>query len=184
MILLTILVSFIVSLLCSLAFLFFYRRRIRRELETETLIRKLKAEIGEMVTALNGTTERNIALLENKIRIVNELIHKAGNAAGALKREQEKQETVSNVYSALARSRPLSLDIEEISAVDTIDSTESGSSEGFTAEQPVKDFESMSIREKALVLHRKGDNPDSIASRLDMSRGEIELIISLHERRL
>jgi len=184
MILLSIFVSFLVSLFCFLAFMFFYRRRIRRELETETLIRKLKTEIGEMVTALNGTTERNIALLENKIRIVNELIHKAGNAAGALKREQEKQDIVSNVYSSLARSRPLSLDVEEIPALVPSAGMESGSSEGFTAEQPVMDFDSLSIREKALVLHRKGDNPDSIASRLDMSRGEIELIISLHERRL
>jgi len=184
MILLSVLLSFLVSLLSCLSFLYFYRRRIHRELETETIIRKLKTEIGEMVTALNGTTERNIALLENKIQAVNELIQKAGKAAGALKREQEKQELVSHVYSSLARSRPLNLDVEEISATDSSSDMEIVNSEESPADPPKMDFDSLSIREKALVLHRKGENPDSIASRLDMSRGEIELIISLHERRI
>jgi len=184
MILLSVLVSFLISLFTSLVFLFFYRRRIRRKLETETIIKKLKAEIGEMVTALNGTTERNIALLENKIQIVNDLIQKAGNAAGALKREQEKHEHVTHVYNSLARSRPLTLDVEESPVPDSVPDTGTDEAEGFTAEQPVVDFESLSIRDKALVLHRKGESPDSIASSLDMSRGEIELIISLHERRL
>jgi len=166
MILLSIAISFFVSLTFCLMFVFFWRRRVRRELETETIIKNLKVEIGEMVTALNGTTERNIALLESQIRVIHEQIDKASKVAGVLKREQEKQETVSQVYSSLARSKPLTLDVE-------VPGTEN----------PVIDFESLPIRDKALVLHRKGDSPESIASRLDMSRGEIELIISLHEGR-
>lgn len=166
MIILSIVISFFVSLSFCLMFVFFWRRRVSRELETETIIKKLRVEIGEMVTALNGTTERNIALLENQIRVIHEQIDKAAKAAGALKREQEKQETVSHVYSSLARSKPLTLDVEIPEK-----------------SKPVIDFDSLPIREKALVLHRKGDSPDTIASRLDMSRGEIELIISLHEGR-
>ena len=145
---------------------------MRRELESEIIIKKLKIEIGEMVTALNGTTERNIALLENKIHIINTLISKAGKTAGVLKREQEKSKTADSVYTSLGRSKPLTIDVED-EAVEDI-----------KTESPIIDFESLPIREKALVLHRKGESLDSIASRLDMSLGEIELIISLHERRL
>ncbi len=166
MIFLSIVISFFVSLSFCLLFVFFWRRRIRHELETGKIIKNLKVEIGEMVTALNGTTERNIALLENQIRVINEQIEKAAKAAGVLKREQEKQETVSQVYSSLARSKPITLDVE-------VQGTEI----------PLIDFEKLPIREKALVLHRKGDSPDTIAARLDMSRGEIELILSLHEGR-
>ncbi|RKX73020.1 MAG: hypothetical protein DRP60_12635 [Spirochaetes bacterium] len=166
MILLSIVISFFVSLAFCSGFIVFWRRRVRRGLETETIIKKLRTEIGEMITALNGTTERNIALLENKIRIINEQIDKAAKAAGVLKREHEKQEAVSQVYSSLARSKPLTLAVED----DNLPA-------------PSIDFETLSIREKALLLHRKGDSPDTIATRLDMSRGEIELIISLHEGR-
>jgi len=168
MVIISLTISFFVSLITCLMFVFFWRRRIRRDLEIESIIKNLRSEIGEMVTALNGTTERNVALLENKIHMVNNLVEKAGKATGVLKREQEKQEAVVQVYTSLARSKALKINVEEPTSV----------------ELPKIDFDSLSVREKALFLHRKGDTPESIASRLEMSRGEIELIISLHERRL
>ena len=212
MIFLSAFVSLIVSLLTCLLFFYFRNRRLRRESEIEKTVKKLRIEVGEMVTALNGTTERNIALIEDRVNHLNKLIEKAGKAAGALKREQEKNETAAEIYSSLSRSRPIRIDVEEtsnsadpgttigptISAASAapVDTTASAApsgpatptvsaaaAPGATA-TPVMDFESLPIREKALVLYRKGDNPDEIASRLNMSRGEIELIISLHERRL
>lgn len=125
-----------------------------------------------MVTELNGTAERNIALLENQIRTVNELVDKAAKTTGVLQKEKEKHDLASRVYTSLGRSKPLKLDVE-----DEISKTP----EPIEAE-PV-DFDSLPLREKALVLHRKGNSLDSIATELDMSRGEVELIISLHDRR-
>ncbi len=66
-----------------------------------------------MVTELNGSAKRNIALLENQIRTVNELIDKAGKTANVLQKEKEKHDLASRVYTSLSRSRPLALDVEE-----------------------------------------------------------------------
>jgi hypothetical protein len=177
MIFLSIAVSVLASLGACTIFVYLWRRRIRRELETDVIIGKLRTEIGEMVTELNGSAERNIALLENQIRTVNELIDKAGKTANVLQKEKEKHDLASRVYSSLARSRPLALDVED-------DDTEEPVPENKISVEPAPvDFDSLSPREKALVLHRKGDGPDSIAAKLDMSRGEVELIISLHDRR-
>ena len=165
MILLSVSVSVLVSLIVCAVFVYLWRRRLRRELETDAIIKKLKIEVGEMVTELNGTTERNIALLENQIRIVRELVDKAGKTTGVLRREQEKHDLSSRVYTSLSRSKPLSIDVDNESEPDNVD------------------FDSLSTREKALVLNRKGERPDAIASKLRMSRGEVELIISLHDRR-
>lgn len=172
MILLSILISVFLPLAVCMLFVYFWRRRLRRELETDAIIGKLRTEVGAMVTELNGTTERNIALLENQIRTVNELIDRAGKATGALQKEKEKHELSSRVYTSLSRSKPLKLDVEEESPKkpDPIES------------EPA-DFDSLPVREKALLLHRKGSSLDSIATELDMSRGEVELIISLHGRR-
>jgi len=138
----------------------------------DTLIGKLRTEIGQMVTELNGSAERNIALLENRIRTASDLIDRAIKASGALETEKHKHESVDRIYTALARSRPLSIDVEV-----PPEPTE-------TAEAAdTQDFDSLSIREKALVLYRKGEDMDTIGGKLSMSRGEVELIISLHDRR-
>ena len=179
MIVLSILISFTVSLVTVIVSFFFCRRKLRRELETGMILQKLKLEIGEMLTALNGTTERNIALLENQVRIINDLIKKASKTAGVLKREQEKQKNIEQVYSSLGRLKPLTLEVEEAQKEETLSSVNAPG----VSETSGIDFESLSIRERALVLHRNGEKLEAIATRLDMSLGEIELIISLHERR-
>lgn len=172
MLLLSIFLSVLSSLGFCILFVYFWRRRFRRELETDAIIGKLRSEVGEMVTELNGTTERNIALLENQIRTVNELIDKAAKTASVLQKEKEKHDLASRVYTSLGRSKPLALDVEE-----------EVPEEPEPIEPEPVDFESLPLREKALVLHRKGNSLDSIATELDMSRGEIELMISLHDRR-
>jgi len=121
-----------------------------------------------MLTELNGTAERNIALFENRIQTVSALVDRAVKVADVLQKELGKKESVDRVYTELGRSRTLEPD---------------GDSPKPTPPVAPVDFESMSTRDKALVLHRKGENLDAISSRLGMSRGEIELIISLHERR-
>ena len=74
---------------------------------TDTIAAKLRREVEEMVRDLNGTTERNIALIENRIASLNELIDKAGKTTGVLRRESEKHDIASQVYTSLERSRPL-----------------------------------------------------------------------------
>ena len=173
MILLSVSVSVLASLVTCVVFVYLWRRRLRRELEIDMIVKKLKIEVGEMVTELNGTTERNIALLENQIRIVRELIDKAGKTTGVLKREKVKHDLASRVYTSLSRSKPLSIDVENESESENEPESDSNSI----------DFESLSTREKALVLNRQGEGLDTIASKLKLSRGEVELIISLHDRR-
>ena len=143
MILLSVSISVIASLGFCTVFFYFWRRRLRREIETGTIIGKLKTEIGEMVTELNGTTERNIALLENQIKIVNELMTKAAKTAEVLQREKEKHELASRVYTSLERSKPLSINLESESKPESV-----------PKDEPV-DFDSLSTREKALVLFRQ-----------------------------
>lgn len=175
MILLSVSVSVLASLVTCVVFVYLWRRRLRRELEIDMIVKKLKIEVGEMVTELNGTTERNIALLENQIRIVRELVDKAGKTTGVLKREKVKHDLAGRVYTSLSRSKPLSIDAENESESESESEPEPDSNS--------IDFDSLSTREKALVLNRQGEGLDTIASKLKLSRGEVELIISLHDRR-
>jgi len=44
--------------------------------------KKLRKEMGEIITEFNSTAERNITILENKISILKRLINEAGNIKG------------------------------------------------------------------------------------------------------
>lgn len=129
------------------------------------------------MTELNGTAERNIALLENQIRTISELTEKAGKVAAVLQREKDKHDLADRVYTSLSRSKPLTLNVEESSI------PEKPAGNTVVIEPEAADFDTLPVREKALILHRKGNSLDSIAGELDLSRGEVELIISLHDRR-
>jgi len=153
------------------------------ELDNGLVISKLKREIGEMVTELNGTAERNIQLLENEISKLKETIDQAVKTAGILENEKEKEERSGKVYTSLSRMKPLHINIEDEPSQETKTVSGKKSQNKIGINNPENDFSSLSIREKALVLHRMGRDPESIASELNMSRGEINLIISLHEGR-
>lgn len=175
-------VSVIVSLGVCALYVHLWRRRIRRDMETDAIIGKLRAEIGEIVTELNGTTERNVALIENRISELTNLVERAGKTTGVLRRESEKHDIASQVYTSLERSKPFNPSLN----LDVVDDSQTGDppAEAEAAvPEDIVDFSSLPIREKALFMHRNGESDESIAAKLGMSRGEVELIFSIHDRR-
>ena len=166
MILASVAASIVVTLAACFLFARHWRRRMHRGLETEALMRRLRGELAELITEMNGTTERNVALLETRIHALGSLVERAGKVERVLERETEKSENLHRVYSELGRNRGLNITLEEETKLD-----------------PAVEFDLLPIREKALVLHRRGEGLDRIADTLSMSRGEVELIISLHDRR-
>ncbi len=200
----TVSVSVIVSLAVCAVYVSRWRRRIRRDMETDAIIGKLRTEVGEIVTELNGTTERNVALIENRIALLNELIEKAGKSTGVLRRESEKHDIASQVYTSLEKSRPLTPSLNLVvddeptpggfsaGSTDESRTIEAKTSTDSLSEIPSKlnlrepeavDFASLPSRDKALFLHRNGESSEQIATSLNLSRGEVELIISVHDRR-
>ena len=189
--------SVLVSLTVCALYVHLWRRRIRRDMETDAIIGKLRREVGDIVTELNGTTERNVALLENRIAEMKELVDRAGKTSGVLKRESEKHEISSRVYTALERSRPLTgaLNLDVVDAAEGDNATADDDGAGAdrqrkpAAGEPLspgagRDFKSLPIREKAVVMHRNGDSIEKIGTSLGLSQGEVELILSLHDRKV
>lgn len=168
MFILQIIISVLVSLAVCWVYIKRWQKRVRKNLETDIILGKLRTEIGQMLTELNSTAERNIALFENRIQTASSLVDKAAKIADVLQKEQRKMDSVDRIYTELGHSRTFEPDGDSPKPVLPV--------------EPV-DFESMTARDKALVLHRRGESLDAISTRLGMSRGEIELIISLHERR-
>lgn len=135
------------------------RRRIDRSTQIPAQLEQVREEVGRMVVQLNQTTDRNVSLLEDRIRQLTELLAKADRKIGLLRREGEKHEVSQSVYNHLVKSRPAAPAAE-------------GAEEG---------PERKDRREEILRLHRAGFTPPAIARQINMSLGEVELVISLAE---
>jgi len=182
-------VSIIAALISSAVFTYLWRRKLERDMQTRGTFKKLKNEINDMLTDINGATERNILLIEDKIRTMSSLINRGDKLASVLKKEKEKQRLSGRIYSDLGKSRSLNLVLENANDEFTengriVDVERSDKQKVFEISNSERvDFQSLSTQEKILVLFRKGESVERIASVLGISRGEIELTISIHDRR-
>lgn len=163
-------IALLVSVTTCAVYFRIQRGRMRKELKTDAILGRFRSEVSELITEMNATTERNVALLESRIREISGLLEKTEKAASILRGETEALERVEKTYSSLARSRPLNLTVDE-------------PPENESEHVETIDFESLSTKDKTLVLYRRGETSDTIAANLGMSRGEVDLIISLHDRR-
>ena len=166
-------ISLVVTVAACAVYFRVLRGRMRRELGTEEILGRFRSEVSGLITEMNATTERNVALLESRIREASDVLERMEKAMDVLKGEIAAARQMERTYTELGRSRPIDI---------TVEGEVESSGEGSPAADPI-DFESLSTRDKALVLYRRGEGSDAIAARLGMSRGEVELIISLHDRR-
>ncbi len=94
-----------------LIFLYF-RKRLRDEIGLGEVLERARREIGALVAEMNGAAERNVSLIEDRIRALNEALESAGRGFEALKRESEARLRERQAYERLTRaSRQASLGV-------------------------------------------------------------------------
>ena len=59
------------------------RRAVMRRIDARDVVPELRAEVGALIAELNGTTERNVALLEDGIERLHELLRRADKGVSA-----------------------------------------------------------------------------------------------------
>ncbi len=141
------------------------RERVRRGTSAAAQSQELRDEVSRLVVELNQTTDRNIALVEDGIARLNELLARADKKIGLLRRESEKRDMGVQVYSRLAEGRE-------------------AAGQGATAAMPEPaSAEAADAHGRVLQLARGGFAPSLIAARVGIPLGEVELIISLERRK-
>jgi len=173
------------------------RDRVRRAVAAQTRIGEIREEVSRLLVELNQATDRNIAVMEDRIAVLNEAIATADKKIGLLRRETEKHDVGSQIYSRLAEGRPMRAPSASegpagerapapplrapptpaaAAAPLSVELTER--SAGAPSGEPAPD-----MRQRVMMLFRSGFSPSLIASRVGAPRGEVELIISLEQRK-
>lgn len=159
-------------------------RKVEKNITPEAFLEKVRSEIQSVIVELNETTDRNITLLEERVRSLQAVIKRADKQLTVLQREVEKHRESSEVYTHLRKAgKIVSGPVKE------------GASAGSTPEQPSRQQavspgqatrateEELPLEQRVINLHNQGIAPGSIANRLNRTIGEVELIISLYERK-
>jgi hypothetical protein len=251
----TILITLVVDFGGLLFVYLLLRDRVRRATSVESRMAEVREEVSRLLVELNQATDRNIALMEDKITALNAAISTADKKIGLLRRETEKHDVGSQIYSRLAEGRhhraaaavPAAAESAEYRTAEANPpSTSAGGfgdaesagyrdaeSTGFGGEQGMQDAESAGyrdaesagvrdlrparssrppleapravvarpaepttplavelsgaaatdVRQRVMMLYRAGFSPSLIASRVGAPVGEVELIISLEQRK-
>jgi hypothetical protein len=132
-------------------------RRLDRRASPDSRIRE---EVNRLMVELNQTTDRNIALIEDRVAGLTDLLSRADKKIGLLRRESEKHDMGARVYGRIAQP-----------------GTPDPPAEAKDSDAPAD------IREKVLALYRAGFSASLIAARVGAPRGEVELILSLESRK-
>ena len=225
----TILITLVIDVGGLLLVYVLLRDRVRRATTAETQISEIRDEVSRLVVELNQTTDRNIALIEDRISSLNEQLSVADKKIGLLRREIEKHDVGTQVYNRLGETRPrppappavptLSVELSErplsggedarIGGAEWQQAAEArapaagrgaqggqgqggpaargatGADEpGPSARAPVvRREEANDLRDRVMLLFRAGFAASLIASRVGVPLGEVELIISLEQRK-
>lgn len=130
------------------------KRQLRNSTGAAGLLDEIRDDIEALIVEINQITDRNVSIIEDKVKQLNQLLEGADKRITLLKREGDKNSIEMPRYNDLKKSS-----VKEI--------------------EHVRSEQKISKKEQILGLHRNGFSSGIIASKTGISIGEVELIISL-----
>ena len=161
----------------------YLKLKVDRVVSGEEWIRKIRDEIDQLILEMNQTAERNVALLENRVKVLQDLLDEADKKLQIMQKETEKSDLSRQVYSHLKKQTVLPPSKESENDTpglfDDI-SLESAPATGSSdTEKSVKDEDSRPLKERVMDLYGQGFGAELISQRLGASISEVDLIINL-----
>ncbi|MFW5811809.1 MAG: DUF6115 domain-containing protein [Alkalispirochaetaceae bacterium] len=160
-------------------------RKVEKNITPEAFLEKVRSEVQSVIVELNDTTDRNVTILEERVRSLQAVMKRSEKQLTLLQREVEKHRESSEVYTHLRKAgRIVSTAKGETGSSSTKAGVATGVAEGSEAGGGSSAGEAEPpLEQRVINLHNQGIAPASIASRLKRTTGEVELIISLYERK-
>lgn len=165
---------------------FYLKMKVDKIVSGEEWIRKIRDEIDQLILEMNQTAERNVALLENRVKVLQDLLTEADRKLLIMQKETEKSDLSRQVYSHLKKQTveipPFIESEKDLSGkTDEISLNSTGSSLGSKTESNDNktDEDSRPLKEKVMDLYEQGFGAEIISQRLGSSISEVDLIINL-----
>lgn len=186
----TVLVSIGVGILIAGLLYIILAKKIDRARSGPEVLKQIRSEVNQMIVELNQTADRNIGLVEQRIQSLTDLLEQADRKIKILQREIDRYSRSVETYSSI---KPRSVPPAAPSSADTNTPTRESmqsSSPGLPSQRNGNAVQSEAVepaekqktkREQIVALYNQGISVDLIASRVNSTVAEVELIISIHE---
>ena len=149
----------------------YLRNRIDKAVSGDQWISRIRDEIDELVLEMNQTAERNVALMEDRIRKMESLLEEADRKLIIMQKEAEKSDLSRQVYSHLKKKTVLPK--EEPLQREGMQLTLADEEREHEKEKP------KTLKDQVMALYSQGFSADIISQKLKTTIAEVDLIISL-----
>ena len=142
----------------NLVIIFLLYRKMAKEIHnsksTDTVLNEIRNDVNDIILQINQATERNISLIEDRIKKIHDLLPLADKRIAILDREAVKQKEEVPLYTNIRKK-----------ILPNVKQT--------------RNDQKISKKEQVIELYKNGFSSGIIASKVGISIGEVELIISL-----
>jgi len=204
-------ITYIILIIClSFNFLifFYFKWYIKHRTSAAGVLKEYRAEVNNCINEvnnciveINAVTDRNLMLVEDKIKEIKEILEDTDRRISVYVKELEKSRTGESVYTSLGRgiraalktetqptnapllsvARPsIEADVPPPPAAEVVQNRSSPpSGENLAAQKPISKRQ---IRAHIDLLVNEGLPREEIASRLDISIAEVDLAMNLRRK--
>ncbi|HOF85907.1 MAG TPA: hypothetical protein PLP41_09395 [Treponemataceae bacterium] len=166
----TALVLFIINLVVLFAAFI----RLKDRFSSARILGDIRSEIDRLIMDLGRETDRDVAILEDRIRGLRELMDEADRRILLADREESKRKTLPEIPAPEARTEQTPEQTEPV-----IIYTKPRISRRESQIEP-----EIPVRERAIQMARKDISPEIIAKTLGISQGEVDLILTMNDSSL
>jgi hypothetical protein len=173
-------------------FLFFYFKwYIKKRTSVSGQLEEYRAEVIKLNAEINSVTDRNLTLIEDKVKKLKEILEETEKRVSLYAGELEKSRRGEALYTSLGRGIRAALKTEEAPAPASpllspvrpqdVSITPQEQSPAGSAQEPPpsKPPSKRQIRSSIDLLLNEGLSPEQVASRLDISIAEVNLAVNL-----
>jgi len=188
---------FLIILAALWFFMFFYfSRYIRRRTSVSGQLEEYRTEVIRLNAEINSVTDRNLMLIEDRVKKLKELLDETDRRVSVYVRELEKSRKGEALYTSLGRGIRAALKTEEEPApaaprLSLVRPQEypapmtppAPQTPAVTDAPLLKPPSKRQIRSSIDLLLNEGLAPEQIASRLDISIAEVNLAMNLRRQK-
>lgn len=170
-----VLIIVLIQILVNIALFAWLKARVRKELDGGSYLAKVRKEMAFLMQEMEGSADRNITILEDRIRQLKNTISEADRRISMSARENSRRKAENDLRQVLARDdyTPAMPDTIKVQAP-----KEELPFIRFTEKQIEIE---PSFTDRVVKLYRQGFSSDLIAARLSSTVSEVELAIEILE---
>jgi len=187
-------VSIAIQIIVSLFLLAWTKKKVHKELDSGSTLAKVRSEMGALMAEMEGSADRNITILEDRLASLRELLAQADKRISLSAREDSRRNAEGKVRTALERDgyAPVLPEVQPQAAQTKVEPTEAVAppkvAPPLAAKSPDIPFIRFSEKpvsieapfaQKALELSKRGFSSDIIAARLNSTLSEVELALAM-----